>query len=283
VDERPAQLQTIGAFASAAQLSIKALRLYETLGVLSPSWVDPTSGYRYYHPSQQQAAQLIRSLRQLEMPLATIRAVLEQDADGHNPTALINAYWQEHLRQTERMHAVVQQLFEYYKLPAALRGTQELSMTHTVTTESLAPMPVLSITQRVTIAALDETIQTNLRLLRQAIRTLSTAESDKPFGVYHGRITETEDGPLEVCVPVAALPVGTLPDGIEAKTLPAVRVACVTLRGDQASYPEVLKGYDAVVKWINAQGMHKAGSPREVWHSDPGPDVAMDVKWPFEG
>ena len=69
-------LLAIGAFANAVQLSLKALRLYAQLGILPPSYVDPDSGYRYYHADQLHRARLIRMLRQIDMPLATIRRVL---------------------------------------------------------------------------------------------------------------------------------------------------------------------------------------------------------------
>lgn len=37
---------SIGGFASATQLSLKALRLYDQLGILKPRYVDGDSGYR---------------------------------------------------------------------------------------------------------------------------------------------------------------------------------------------------------------------------------------------
>ena len=40
-------LMPIGEFASALQLSQKALRLYAENALLPPVWVDPDSGYRY--------------------------------------------------------------------------------------------------------------------------------------------------------------------------------------------------------------------------------------------
>src|SRR3712207_2227427 len=69
-------LLTIGGFATATRLSLKALRLYSQLGILAPRFVDPESGYRYYHADQLRQARLIRMLRMTEMPLATIRQVL---------------------------------------------------------------------------------------------------------------------------------------------------------------------------------------------------------------
>ncbi len=42
------ELLTIGAFARAARLTPKALRLYDELGLLPPAAVDPHSGCRLY-------------------------------------------------------------------------------------------------------------------------------------------------------------------------------------------------------------------------------------------
>lgn len=72
-------LLTIGAFATAAQLTPKALRLYDELGVLPPAAVDPESGYRLYDPAQLERARLIAQLRGIGMPLADIGAICALD------------------------------------------------------------------------------------------------------------------------------------------------------------------------------------------------------------
>jgi PPM family protein phosphatase len=86
-------LLTIGAFARAAELTPKALRLYDELGLLPPAAVDPESGYRLYDPRQLQQARLIAQLRRIGMPLAEIRTVcgLESAAAAE----AIAAYWQQ--------------------------------------------------------------------------------------------------------------------------------------------------------------------------------------------
>ncbi|WP_250003565.1 MerR family transcriptional regulator [Actinoplanes sp. M2I2] len=68
-------LLTIGAFARAAGLTPKALRLYDELGVLTPAAVDAESGYRFYDPSQVAHARLVARLREIGMPLAAVREV----------------------------------------------------------------------------------------------------------------------------------------------------------------------------------------------------------------
>ncbi|WP_089154760.1 MerR family transcriptional regulator [Micromonospora sp. NBS 11-29] len=69
------RLLTIGAFAHAAGLTPKALRIYDDSGLLPPAAVDPHSGYRYYAPEQLDRARLIAALRRAGMPLAEIRTV----------------------------------------------------------------------------------------------------------------------------------------------------------------------------------------------------------------
>ena len=86
-------LLTIGAFARAARLTPKALRLYDELGLLPPAAVDPESGYRHYDPEQVPHARLIAQLRRIGMPLADIRTVCGLDSAA--AAEAIAAYWQQ--------------------------------------------------------------------------------------------------------------------------------------------------------------------------------------------
>ncbi|MFM9369204.1 MerR family transcriptional regulator [Streptomyces sp. Da 82-17] len=72
----------IGAFAKAARLSPKALRLYDELGLLTPAHVDPATGYRRYAPGQLEQARLVAWLRRIGMPLARIRTVCALPPDA---------------------------------------------------------------------------------------------------------------------------------------------------------------------------------------------------------
>lgn len=67
---------TIGDFSRATHLSVKTLRHYHQVGLLEPSSVDPHTGYRYYEGEQIPLAQVIRRLRDLEMPIPDVKAVL---------------------------------------------------------------------------------------------------------------------------------------------------------------------------------------------------------------
>ena len=66
----------IGDFSKMTYLSIKALRRYHDMGLLVPADVDPSSGYRYYEPSQVPVGQVIRRFRDLGMPLEQVKQVI---------------------------------------------------------------------------------------------------------------------------------------------------------------------------------------------------------------
>ena len=45
-------LLSIGALSKQTGVHIKSLRYYDSLGILRPAYVDPSSGYRYYSLQQ---------------------------------------------------------------------------------------------------------------------------------------------------------------------------------------------------------------------------------------
>lgn len=86
----------IGDFSRATHLTVKTLRHYHESGLLEPAEVDPRTGYRRYSTGQIGVAQIIRRFRELDMPLAEIRAVL---AAPSMPAR--NELIAEHLRRLE--------------------------------------------------------------------------------------------------------------------------------------------------------------------------------------
>jgi hypothetical protein len=100
------------------------------------------------------------------------------------------------------------------------------------------------------------------------------------FIVYHGEVTEDSDGPVEICLPVAAPAASAGP----IRTEPAHREVDVRLVRSQVEYPQILSAYDAVERWVAARDRDIAGPPREVYFSDfgaAGPDDEVcDVAFP---
>jgi len=80
--DRRAALLPIGRFARLSGLTVKALRHYDALGLLSPALIDATTRHRWYAPDQMEPARRIRRLRELDLPLPAVRAVLAASDGG---------------------------------------------------------------------------------------------------------------------------------------------------------------------------------------------------------
>lgn len=70
------ELFSIGEVAKLFHVSVSSLRHYEALGLITPAYVDPASGYRYYGARQFEVLDSIRYLRALDMPLSEIADIL---------------------------------------------------------------------------------------------------------------------------------------------------------------------------------------------------------------
>lgn len=269
--ERRDSMYQIGSFATAAQMSLKALRLYAQLGLLVPGYVDPDSGYRYYYASQLATARLIRSMREIDLPLATIRRVLE--ATPADAAQLIEA----HCRELETRAAQVRRI-----APGLIRSIQQeaIEMTIEVRVREIATQPVLSTTNKVKIDQLDTHIRTTLAALHQAAEVAGVTPADAPLGIFHSPINHQEDGPIEICLPLTQ-PI-TTEEPYLAYELPGGSFASTVMEGDQCEYPTILQGYDATHDWIERNGYEPAGSPREIWLSAPGEPMRMEIAWPFK-
>jgi DNA-binding transcriptional MerR regulator len=83
-------LLSIGVFSRRSRLSMKALRLYDRLGLLTPAQVEATTGYRRYRESQLTTARLVAMLRRLDMPLEKVAETIA--VSGPEGAALLSAY-----------------------------------------------------------------------------------------------------------------------------------------------------------------------------------------------
>ncbi|HLJ68503.1 MAG TPA: ClpX C4-type zinc finger protein [Chloroflexota bacterium] len=104
-----ADLMPIGRFAEQTGLTVKALRVYDRMGLLPPALVDVDSGYRYYSREQIRVAEQIRLLRLLQMPLPEIRVMLHAE----NRDRIEDSLCRHRKRLTEQLEACRQILAHY--------------------------------------------------------------------------------------------------------------------------------------------------------------------------
>lgn len=118
---------TVGDFSRITHLSIKTLRHYHQVGLLEPATVNPDTGYRYYRDDQVPTAQVIRRLRDLEMPVAEVKAVLAApDAPARN--VLIAAHLDRLEAELAQTRAAVDSLRNLLQPPGAAAAIEHRSV-----------------------------------------------------------------------------------------------------------------------------------------------------------
>jgi effector-binding domain-containing protein len=264
-------LLPIGRFSRATRLSVKALRHYDELGLLRPAVVDPSSGYRYYRPSQANQAEAIRILRSVEMPLEEIGALLA-DADPE----LVGKRLRLH---RERLEA---RLAEHRRMLAFLERLldREDVMPYEVTVRQLPAQPVAATRATSNLREISTTIGAGVHAVLAELARRGVEPAGPLVVVYHGEIDEDTVAPVEIAFPVAAPFHG---DGVVYGTELPGGPAAVTLH--RGPYAEIGPAYLAVSGWVQDHGHELNGGPREVYLNDPsqvGPDdLQTEIQWPI--
>ncbi|QIM22824.1 MerR family transcriptional regulator [Phycicoccus sp. HDW14] len=259
---------TIGEFARLTHLSVRTLRRYHEADLLLPVHVDELTSYRYCTAEQIPTAQVIHRLRELDVPLATVRRILDT-ADPVVRSELVT----EHLR---RLESVLD------RTRAAVRSLRRL----------LAPEPApvhveVRPVPEVRVAAVEGDVELGdvLGWYAGAMAELDAVLRDPvgeplepvgpPGGVYDNTLFEVGRGHVVVHRPSTDPPTR---GRVHPVTLPAVELAVAVHVGD---HDDIDVTYGEVGAWVAANALGVAGPVRETYLVGPR-DTADAARWRTE-
>jgi DNA-binding transcriptional MerR regulator len=268
------QRLTIGEFARQTQLSAKALRIYDEIGLLRPAGTDPSSGRRQYEAGQVRRARLIGMLRGCDMSLAEIGLLL---ADLDVRTELAAGRLDRHLSELETSHSSRRLLIRH--VHAMLRG-EDFSM-FVIQTRHVPAQRVMSIQRRLRV----QEIAPFVREAKTAFADhLAGTNPTGPFTlIFHNKIDNESDGPLEAVLGCSDDVQVT--DVIGIRTEPAHDEAFTSITKTQWDFPAILAAYDAVASSPEVSGRPRSPlSCREVYLAEPeaigDDDLICDIAFP---
>jgi DNA-binding transcriptional MerR regulator/effector-binding domain-containing protein len=210
---------TVGDFSRITHLSVKTLRHYHEVGLLEPATVNPGTGYRYYSAAQVPTAQVIRRLRDLEMPVSQVKAVLDApDAPARN--ALIAAHLGRLEAELTQTRAAVESLRNLLQPPQdapviehrSLPGVRAAGITAIVSNPDVLPW-----------------WQGALGELHATVRAQGLHATGPSGGMYASELFQHDRGEATVFIPVAGSvrPIGR----VTPVVVPAAELAIVSHRG----------------------------------------------------
>ena len=269
---------SIGDFARGSRLSPKALRLYDELGLLRPARVDEGSGYRFYEVGQLEQARLIGALRQLQMPLAEIKAILP--LEPVEAAERVRRFW----AATDAKHASRGALAAY--LVDELSGKR--SVVYEVDMREIPERSLLCIERNVTSEKAAWAFGKEfIGLLRRYQLPKVRGRAGAFFCIFWGEVNEDSDGPMEWCRPVPADEAVALASRCPELTLraePAHLEAFVKIgdgQVDSADWQVVSRSLEAWAEEQQATLRPDLGVRLTYLPSDFGRDTYQDFAVPF--
>lgn len=258
----------IGDFSRLTQVTVKALRHYDRLGLLAPETIDPETGYRYYSGAQAPRLSRILALKDLGFSLEQIGQLLAADLSPAQMRGMLLG------KRDEARGAVAAEQARLERIEERLRHLETLPE-YPVTLKAIPALRVAAI--RATLPQ-HRAIGTLFGEL-DAYRRRHGLRTEARLVIWH----DTEYRDADVDAEAALISTDPLPpDGrVRPRELPAVpEMACVTHRGPLAT---IGGAYIALLGWVESNYYQIAGPTRTFPHAFDGAEgdhAVIEIQYP---
>jgi DNA-binding transcriptional MerR regulator/effector-binding domain-containing protein len=247
---------SIGEFSKITGLTVKTLRFYHEEGVLTPSYIDDETGYRYYAAGKVETARVIAALRRLEFSVREIAEILKSCDDEAD---LLD----ELQRRQEAIEAKLRQYRQIHR-----------SLGQIITSEREARAAMQRASLEVEEKTVDSMLIAGVRMkgrysdcgkgFARIGRRFGRQICGKPFLLHYDTEYKEDDADFEACRPVRK---GASADGIAVRELPGGRCLSLLHRGP---YEEIGRAYATILQHAKDKGFEIDMPTREVYIKGPG-------------
>jgi DNA-binding transcriptional MerR regulator len=245
---------TIGDFARLGRVSVRMLRHYDAIGLLTPAHVDPDSAYRFYTVDQLARLNRLVALKDLGFKLEQVQVMLDDSVGAGELAGMLR------LRRAELEEQMAADASRLKRVEARLRSIQrEGQMTaQDVTIKSVEPVRVAELSTTVGSWA-PEDIGPAIRPLFDELGRKLHAAGVTPSGPPIARYEQLGEDAITV---YAGMPVDGDADGLPITDLPPIERAATMLH--HGSMDGVVASYEALALWLEDNGLRSVGLSREV-------------------
>ena len=249
----------IGDFSKLSRISIRMLRHYAEMGLLSPEKVDPFTGYRYYYESQLPIANRITALTDMGFHLSAIGEILSHNPDPQS--------FEQYLK-IKRAEVQEQADIARHRLRLLDTALERLRKDGTMlkydVTKKEIPEIYAACVRKVIPAYEQEGLLWQILMKETEPLGIHDANPCYVMAVFHDK----EYKETEVDVEVRKSVQGSYPDteNVSFRTIPPVLAASATYTG---SYEKMSEVNEAVANWIRDNGYQFAGTAFNIYHVSP--------------
>lgn len=247
---------SIGEFSTITGLSVKTLRFYHEQGILVPSSIDESTGYRFYDAAKIEKARVIMRLRQMEFSIEDIAVVLRDCQDEADILGYLERQKRALRQRIREDRDVVRSLSEIIaketEAKALLAGSA-----FGVEEKSLPPMIIAGVRMKGRYRDMGAGFA-------QLGKAVGRHIGGKAMCLYYDGEYREDDADFEPCFPVRqeiSVP------GISVRALPAGRCLSLVHRG---SYEQLGRSYAKLLQHLGERKYAPALPSREVYLKGPG-------------
>ncbi|TAK35638.1 MAG: MerR family transcriptional regulator [Chloroflexota bacterium] len=258
----------IGDFSKLSQVSVKALRYYDDIGLLKPVSVDRFTGYRYYSADQMPRLNRILALKDLGFSLEQIAQLLDDGLSSAEIRGMLLMKQAEIRQQLDteqarlaRVEARLRQIEKEGNMPA-----------YDVVLKKVEPQMVAGV--RAVIPSYSDVGglfgELFAYLGRRGVRP-----AGPPMAIYFDTEFKERDADVEAAIPIADR---INADGrVSVRELPGAESTAIVVH--HGSYETIGEAYTALMEWVQLNGYCIVGPIREVYLRGPesGGDPASYV------
>ncbi|KNZ40492.1 MerR family transcriptional regulator [Acetobacterium bakii] len=264
----------IGLFSKICKITVKTLRYYDEVGLVTPAFIDAENGYRYYTNDQLVIVHQVVSLRQMGFSIDEISAMLKHE----NVDGILEQRKSELVGQLKNVKDQLSRINHFI-----LEKKEGQKMNYQAVIKELPECIVYS--KRMVIPNYDAYFKLVPAIgeeVKKANPTLKCAVPEYCFIIYHdGEYKETNID-VEYCEAVTEW--GTETDNIKFKKMPSISAVSVMHKG---AYDTLGNAYAYVFKWIEENGYIATDSPREsyidgIWNKENKEDWLTEVQVPVK-
>jgi len=249
---------SIGQFSKITGLTIKTLRHYHTIGLLEPTRIDPSSGYRYCERNSLEKAQAIKLLRSFMLPLDTIRQILTDFDDEADILEYLESHRSDIDAHRQELEKATASLDEIIAREKDAREFLQAAPSFEVEIKTIEDFPIASIRWT---GRYDEVGKILVRLMKHA----GPLSSGRPFNLYYDEDYKEEGADIETCI---RLRKQKILEGINTRILSGGRVLSLVHLGP---YEHIGNAYARVAEYGRDNGHDLRPPSREIYLKGPGP------------
>lgn len=246
---------SIGEFSKICMVSTKTLRYYDEIGLISPEYVNQENGYRFYQLGQLKDMLLIIRFKSYGFSLEEILELKNKLADSNFVLEKLKQKKVELKTQEQELIGTVKKIDS--DMNSLLKGERIMENANKNNVEMLVTpkINVFSIRENFAIGEFSNKIQAVFKKLSENNLTCIGA----PMVLYHDAEFNPEGSDMEICVPVKEKTTLT-------KDFGGVMCAKFVHKGE---YTSLCNSYAFVLEWLEKKNFKIAGSPYDVYVTDP--------------